>query len=298
MIEDISAFYNIALHNSLTKAGKELGISTSVVTRRLARLEKLLNTSLVRRTTRKIYLTEAGELFFQRAGEILENLKNSQEEIKNLNEEVSGILKVALPPSISYLYVTKMLHKFTKKYPKLKLQIVTGNNLLHLLANGFDLVIHAGKLPDSSFHFKKIAGWGKIFCASKDYLKKHGTPKKPEDLKFHNCIDRTDNVHKNWEYQENNRTKKIIISGNICVDNNFDGRNLALSGIGIACLSKCAIYEDLKSKKLISILKNFQPAEFEIYAVYQNDKFMAKKIKVFIDFLSDLLKSVSNQTKY
>src|SRR5579871_3138902 len=130
MFEDIIAFQTIVVHKSLTKASKELGVSTPVITRRLARLEKSLNVRLLQRTTRQVNLTEAGELFFNQISNVLQTLEASKEAVKNLNNDVSGTLKVGLPPSISYLYVTKWLHLFTEKYPNIHIHIITGNHLL------------------------------------------------------------------------------------------------------------------------------------------------------------------------
>lgn len=298
MLEDIIAFRTIVQHKSLTRAGKELGISTPMVTRRLARLEKSLNARLIQRTTRQIHLTEAGELFYTQVGDILSALEASKEAVKNLSEEVCGTLKVGLSPSISYLYVTKILHQFMAQYPKINIHIVTGHHLLGLLTNGFDLVIHAGTLPDSSFYFKKLGTWKKIFCAAPNYLKKYGTPKTYADLKSHNCIDHCNNFERTWEYKENGVLKKMSINGNIRADSVFDIRHLVLSGIGIAYLSKCTIHEDLKKGRLISILENFQASEFGTYAVYPSKKFISKKTHVFLEFMSELLKSVYGQMNY
>lgn len=295
MFDDIVVFRTIVQLKSLTKASKALGLSTPVVTRRLARLEKSLNTSLIQRTTRQIHLTEAGELFFAQSTDVLYALEASKDAVKNLNREVSGTLKVGLPESISYLYVTKKLHQFTTRYPNINIYIVTGNHLLGLLTNGFDLVIHAGVLPDSSFYFRKLGHWKKIFCATPDYLAKYGIPKKPEDLSLHNCIDHYDNSERSWEYKEKGKFKKIMVNGNIRTDSNFGIRQLALSGIGIAYLSKCTVYNDLKHGRLVSILENFQASDLGTYAVYPSKQFISKKTEVFLEFTSELLGSVYGQ---
>lgn len=292
MLEDIVAFRTIVLQKSLTKASKELGVSTPVITRRLARLEKTLQTQLIQRTTRHIHLTEAGELFFQQISDVLQALDASKEAVKNLNQEVSGTLKVGLPASISHLFVSTMLHKFTKQYPNVSIHLVTGNYLFDLLSQGFDLIIHAGTLPDSNFYYKKIGTWKKIFCATPAYLKKYGTPKTPQDLSSHNCIDRYDNVERVWDYKKKGLAKKIMITGNVRADHNLDIRNLALSGMGIAYLSRCTVHEDIQRGKLISILDEYQATEYGTYAVYPSKQFINKKTQIFIEFLSTCLKSV------
>lgn len=295
MFEDIETFQAIAQHQSLTKASKVLGISTPVVTRRLARLEKSLGTQLVQRTTRQVKLTEAGELFFLQISDVLQGLEASKEAVKNLTNNVAGTLRVGLPPSLSYLYVTKMLPKFIREYPNIHLEIATGNYLLNLLTGGFDLVIHAGVLPDSSFYYKQIGSWKRIFCASADYLKRHEMPRTPEDLKSHFCIDHLSNTERTWEYTKNNINKKIMIDGGVRIDNNFDIKQLALEGVGIAYLSKCTVHEDIKQKKLIPILEDFSGSEMKIYAVYPSKKFISKKAQIFLTFMEDLLKSVHGE---
>lgn len=295
MLEDIITFRTIIQQKSLTKASKELGLSAPVVTRRLARLEKSLNIQLIQRTTRRIHLTEAGEVFFAHINDVLNALEAGKDAIKNLSKDVAGTLKVGLPASISYLYVTKMLYKFTARYPNLNIHIVTGNHLLESLNNGFDLVIHAGILPNSSFYYKKLSSWKKVFCASPHYLGKHDIPKHPEELQQHNCIDHYDNFDKSWTYKENGELKKIKVHGNIRTDNNFDIKQLALSGIGIAYLSKCTIYEEIKQKRLVSILENYQASELGTYAVYPSKHFISKKTEVFLEFISNLLASIYGQ---
>lgn len=292
MLEDIETFRAIVLTGNFTKAAKVLGLSTPVVTRRLARLEEALNARLIQRSTRHIHLTEAGELFFKQISDVIEAFEASKEAVKNLNNEVSGTLKVGMPATISNLYVTKTLHVLKEKYPLLNIHIATGEHLLHLLANGFDLIIHAGTLPDSNFYFKKIGSWKKIFCASPTYLEKHGTPISPDELKLHECIDHLHNTERTWDYQENSIVKKMMINSKIRVDNNFAMRELALSGVGIACLSKCMINADLNAGNLVSILQQYETPAFTTYAVYPNNKFMSKKTVIFIDFITELLKSV------
>ena len=294
MFEDIIAFCHIVEHKSLTKAASALGVSAPVVTRRLARLEQSLNTRLFQRTTRQIYLTEAGELFFSQITDVLNGLEASKESVRNLSNIVSGTLKVGLPASISHLYVTKMLHQFTAQYPQIQIHIVTGSNLLSLLSSGFDLVIHAGVLPDSNFYYKKIGSWKKIFCASPDYLRQYGVPQMPAELNTHQCIDHYDNLGRTWDYKDKGVLKKILVNSKIRVDSQFDMRQLALSGVGIAYLSQCTVHEDLKLGHLISILEDFQASGLETYAVYPSKKFISKKTEVFLAFIESVYGQMNN----
>ena len=140
------------------------------------------------RTTRKVSLTEAGVNYFATVSDILQNLAAANKQVKSFNQEVIGTLKIGLPASISHLYVSPKLHQFLAKFPRMKIHIVHGNHLLDLLDNGFDLILHCGQLPDSSFYYKKLGVWKKICCAAPPYIKRYGMPQQPSELVNYNCL--------------------------------------------------------------------------------------------------------------
>jgi DNA-binding transcriptional LysR family regulator len=292
MLQDIHVFCAIAKHQSFSKAARELGISTPVITRRLARLEQALNTRLLNRTTRKVTLTEAGNLFYAEVSDILQLLEATKENVKSVTNQIAGTLKVAMPTSLSQCYVAPALKSFLEQYPKLKIHLVSGNYLLNLLHEGFDLVIQCGDLPNSSYHYKKIASMKKIICASPLYLEKHGIPKELTDLKMHNCLQFYDSVHSPWAVRENGKMKELDVDGNIFVNNSLELKSLVTSGVGIAYLPAYFVHEELVTGKLVSILDQYQPADYALYAVYPTKKYLAKKTQVFLDFIVELLSEV------
>ena len=295
MFEDISVFQAVARHKSFTKAAQNLELSIPVVTRRLARLEQNLGVRLLQRTTRSVHLTEAGEVFLREISDVLQALEASKETVKSLTRSISGTLKVGLPVNLSHLYVTPALHQFMALYPNIQIHFVTGDYLLDLLSNGFDLVVHCGHLPDSSFYYEKLGEWRKLFCAAPSYLQKHGVPTTIEELKAHNCIDHYGNWDRTWDYQEGKVLKKIAVNGNIRAYSNPEIRNLALSGLGIGYLGKCSIYQELQNGSLVSILQNYKTPALGTYAVYPHKKFLNKKTKVFIDFIAEILAPVYSE---
>ena len=295
MLEDILVFAVIVQHQGFSKAAKHLGISTSVVTRRMARLEKTLNVRLINRTTRRIHLTEAGHLFFAEVNEVLRTLEVAKDSVKNLSQGVSGTVKIGIPANFCNLYLTKVLHQFLVRYPHINLQIVTGAHFLDLASKGFDVVIHCGVLPDSSFYAKKIGSWRKVICATPNYLAKNGVPKTVSELQVHNCIDDYDNFERTWEFFQNDVLKKIMINGNVRIDSKLDIKNLVMNDVGIAYLPKFIIHAELQSGQIVPILENFRSPEFDSYVVYPNKNFLTKKTQVFIDFLIEALAPIYNQ---
>jgi DNA-binding transcriptional LysR family regulator len=288
MLEDINVFSVIAKNQSFSKAARELDLSTPVVTRRLARLENMLGTRLLNRTTRQVTLTEAGHLFYAEVNDILLALEASKESIKSLTCKITGTLKVGLPFSFNQCYVSKALNKFLIEYPDLKIHIESGNNLLGLLNSGYDLVVHCGNLPDSNFHYKKLGRMKRIICASPAYLEEYGTPQTIEDLLQHNCLGTDMNSANSWVYQENGKDKEILVSGNVNTNNAADLKALAINDVGIVYLSHYMTSKPLQCGKLIPILEQYQKCQ-DIYAVYPSNKYLSKKIKVFLNFVIEII---------
>jgi DNA-binding transcriptional LysR family regulator len=292
MLEDISAFCAVVEQKSFSRAARQLGVSTAVITRRVARLEKSLDTRLLHRTTRLVSLTEPGQAFYTQVRDLLDALESSKKTVKSFTQEVTGTLKIGLPASISYLHLTPNLHHFTQKFPQLKIQIVLGNHLLDLLRESFDLIIYCSSLPDSNFHYQKLGDWRKIICASPDYLKKFAKPKTPEDLVEHQCLDHYDNFQRVWKFSKRNKLKSVTIHSEILANSSMDLKNLAVQGHGIAYLPSFTVYQELKSGQLISLLEDFQPPKIGMFAVYPSHQYMSKKSQLFLDFLKKLLAPV------
>ncbi|MCL9783610.1 LysR family transcriptional regulator [Vibrio sp. S4M6] len=289
MLNDIEVFCTIVKQQNLSKAAKDLHVSPSIVTRRLARLEQRLNTRLFERTTRQLTITDSGQRYYDSVHDILLSLKTLEDDIRTSNEQVSGHLKVGLPVSISNRFVSANLHQFLKKYPALHIQIVNGNHLLNLLDNGFSCILHCGPLPNVSYYYKKIATWRKVLCAAPSYLSLFGTPNNLEELQNHNCLDHLDNTERIWNFHIKGNIRSIPINGNISVDSSMDLCQLASSGLGIAYLPTFSVHSELRTGKLIPILQECTNTEFDMFAVYPSKQYLHKKTQVFIDFMAELM---------
>lgn len=288
MLEDAEIFVNVVEKKSFSKAARQLKLSAPIVTRHIAKLENELGVRLLQRNTRQVALTEAGSLFYENCLGLLQTYSVALKQVKSFSHEIMGTLKIGLPISISYLLITNYLNQFIKKYPNLKIDIVNGNHLIDLLSSGFDLVIHCGELSDSNLYCKKLGEWTKITCASSKYLKAHGVPKGPEDLRKHNCLDHYDNRDQSWKYLINNEIKSIPVQGNIRSNTSMDLKNLAASGLGIAYLPSFTIREEITNGTLKKLLTSYQVPALGMYAVYPSNRFLSKKARIFIDFLMTL----------
>jgi LysR family transcriptional regulator for bpeEF and oprC len=288
MLEDIEIFINVVEQMSFSKAARKLKLSAPIVTRHIAKMESHLGVRLLQRNTRQVSLTEAGALFYENCLNLLHTYSASVKQVRSLSHEVVGTLKIGLPASISYFFITTFLHQFIKKYPNLKIDIVNGNHLIDLLSSGFDLVIHCGELSDSSLFCKKIGEWSKVTCASPKYLKSKGTPKNPEDLRHHNCLDHYDNRDNTWKYLIKDEMQAAQVNGNIRSNTSMDLKNLAVSGLGIVYLPSFTIREEIKMGTLKPILTSYQVPALSVYAVYPSGRYLSNKVKLFIGFIKTL----------
>ena len=257
MLDTFRTFVQVVENKSFNKAAEKMAISASVVTRRIASLEDEMQTKLIQRTTRQLNLTEAGHVFYESCQDMLRAFEASKRSILSLTNTLSGTLKIGLPMSISHLHLSQMVHKFTDSHPELKIHIVSGNHLVDFLEEGFDVVIHCGKLPDSSFYCRRLGVWSQLYCASPVYLKQHGIPKHPSELTEHNCLDHYDNYQHVWLFNLDNKVKDQPIKGSIVASSSINLRNLAVHDLGIACLPSFTIINELNEGKLISVLEDY-----------------------------------------
>lgn len=290
MLEKMQIFIKVIEKKGFRKAAKDLGISTPVVTKRINALEKELAVKLIQRSTRTLAITEAGQLFYEHSKVILNTMETAKIAVKSLKDEICGTIKIGLPHAINHLYFTPALPKFLKKYPKINIEVTQGNHLLSILDKKFDLIMHCGELPDSSFHYKKLGEWRKITCASPAYFRKFSKPKYPTDLEAHNCLDHADNTKRTWQYQVDKKNHNQMISGNVRVNNSSDIKQLALANSGVVYLPNFIVWKELRDKSLIRVLKKFEPKPLGMYLIYPSKQFISKKSQLMIDFISTLLK--------
>lgn len=286
LLKPLQAFVSIVKYGSFSKAAHLLGLSTSSITRLLAQLEKELGFVLLERTTRRLKLTEAGALFYEKAQEILLIYETSKEYLGDLKDVLSGPIKIGAPSSLSYLYITQCINEFLADYPELKIQLINGDHLLDLLNNNFDFVLHCRPLPNSNFHYRPLGTWTRTLCATPEYIEKWGAPKVCEDLSKYNCLRHYENKESTWPLLINGKIKNVPISGNITTDSSLNLKNLTMNGVGIAYLPSFTIFRELQQGTLLPILsKHFLPPQ-NMFAVYSKNRYQTKKVKVLLDFLT------------
>ena len=288
--KNLYIFSSVAKLKSFAKTANALGLSKSVISTRVSELEKSLGVTLLARTTREVNLTSDGAIFLKYCNSILEKIQNLDNFLQEY-KEISGTLKIAIPPYFSRHYIVPYLNEFLNLYPKLKLNITLTEDPVDIISNVFDLQIRIQIPEEEDLKVVKITDNKKVICASPKYLKKHGYPTNLQDLHSHNCIIFGENS--NWTLKNNHDgkiTKLKDLSGNIKCNNGEAVKELVLSGNGITLKSIIDIQEEIKNQQIEILFKDCEVVnKTQFYAVYPKSKYTSPRTKAFIDFFQKKL---------
>ncbi|MEW6687724.1 MAG: LysR family transcriptional regulator [Pseudomonadota bacterium] len=285
---EMSVFAKVVANGSLSAAARDLGVSTAVVSRRLAALESRLGVRLVNRTTRRLSLTDEGAGYHEACARILSDVEDADAAAAARRVEPQGVLKVALPASFGHKHIAPLVPPFAARYPKIHLVLSLSDRTVNMVEEGYDLAIRIGALEDSSLAARKLAPNRRVVCASPDYLRRHGTPRTPQELTRHNCLTTTD-LQMTWEYKDpEGRRGAVRVSGHYACDNWEVLREWALAGLGVALKSTWDVRLQLEGGQLLPILPGYDfGTDVAIYAVYPHRRYLPAKTRVFIDYLAE-----------
>ncbi|MEC7876210.1 MAG: LysR family transcriptional regulator [Pseudomonadota bacterium] len=282
-------FSAVAKNGSFSKAAKKLSISKAMVSKHIKNLENSLSVRLFNRTTRKLNLTDAGSSYYEKVNIILSEIDETESAISQLNSEPKGKLKVMAQPSFGAFHLSRALSLYLKKYTEVTVNLELSHRIPDLVEENIDLAFHVGELNDSMYVSRRIASARRVICASPEYIKKNGMPKKPEDLLNHNClIYMPRNDMGKWEFLDKGRRKKIKVTGDIQCNSGDALRVASIQSRGITQLPTYMVGLDIQAGRLEAVHVDFEPEKQPIYCIYNHRKYVSAKIKTFIDFIYDL----------
>lgn len=287
-LENMQIFIKVVETGGITKAAEQLNLAKSAVSKRLSEIEKQLSVKLINRTTRKSSLTEAGNAYYQKCKLILEEVDDLNCQISSVQQSLNGALKLAVPLSFGVVHLVKALELFAKQHPSLQMDLDFSDRYIDLVEEGFDLAIRIGTLADSSMHARAIAPISHILCASPEYLALNGSPSTPEQLKSHPLLRYSRMPLAGIELTDKDNKKFTVPMESHCIANNGDFlKAMAVSGHGIAFLPRFIVWQELANGTLESVMQNYQLAQMKAYAVYPQNRYLPKKVRMLIDFLSE-----------
>ncbi|MFT6772045.1 LysR family transcriptional regulator [Congregibacter sp.] len=280
--DGIIEFVAVAEANGFSAAAKQLGCSTSHVSRQVARLEKRLGCSLFARSTRLVTLTENGTVYYQQARVLVVGLQHANEQVNQQQVHLSGTLRVSAAGGFAEHFVAPALMKFGCQYPELSVDLDLNSRLVNLLEEGIDFAIRYGELNDSNLIARKLISRPMMAVASERYLQQHNTPKHPVHLKHHSCIVSNND---SWEFNVDGNKEVVKVKGRFRSNNANVVLDACKKGLGVAYMPKSTFKEAVESEQLVPILEPFWGQGTSSWIVYQNKRFMPLRVRLAIDFL-------------
>jgi DNA-binding transcriptional LysR family regulator len=280
-IEDIQAFVEVASSGGLTPAARRLGVSKSIVSRRIARLEKSLRAKLLARTTRGASLTEAGASFREHAMKISAEADAARDSLAP-DGRVRGRLRISAPLSFGATHFAPVLAELAARYPELEIQASYSDRHVDLVAEGFDAAIRLGTLAQTNLIARKITSFGGRLVASPAYLQKHGTPRTPEELMNHDTVNR---INDEWPLMHDGKAITLHPRARFTADNGAALVPAVLAGLGIALLPDFLIADHVASGDLVVIMPDYPMPEAGVYVVRPPGGSAPCKVRVLIDIL-------------
>lgn len=284
---DMEIFARVVTAGSMSAAGREMGLSPAVVSKRLRRLEDRLGTRLMQRTTRQISLTEAGQGFYERVVAILASIDEAEAFVSRRSALARGTLKVSAPTSFGRMHIAPHLGPFLLQNPDLAIHLELSDEFVDIVGDGFDLAIRIAELSDSSLVARRLAPIHRVLCAAPAYLDKFGVPHTIADLAGHACLTTAPQDH--WRLEGPEGILSIKPAGPIQTNSSEVVREAVLAGLGIALRSTWDVGPELSAGKLVMVLPQYRASRHVgVHAVYPSRRFLPAKVRVFIDFLAQL----------
>jgi DNA-binding transcriptional LysR family regulator len=288
LLNDMALFVEVVKARSFRRAAETIGVPNSTLSRRISGLEKAIGLRLLHRTTRKIELTEAGQIYFERCRRIVDEARLAHEQLGEMLEQPTGLLRVSLPVDFATTFLAPQMPEFSRRYPGINFDFDLTPRRVDLVTEGFDVAIRMGEQQDSSLIARKLAELPRYLYASPRYLKSSGEPTRPEDLARHECLLFRGQVS-TWTLHRDDKTIEAPVGGRFRLNSIGMMQRLAVLDMGIAVQAQEIVADDLANGRLRRVLPEWQATPISVYAVTET-RLLPAKTQRFIEFLRECLK--------
>ena len=288
----MQAFIEVVDSEGFSAAARKMGKSKALMSKYVRELEDELGILLLNRTTRQFSLTEAGEIYYHSANDIINRVTILQDTVRETGKGLKGRLRVSAPRSLTDLEIGLPIVEFSAEYPEIVLDVNLDDRMVDMVEDGFDVAIRISKLTDSSLIARKLAGFRHVVVATPEFLETHGTPSDPKLLNDYPCIVDTNlKSRNNWVFlDQDGKEINVQVSGAIEVNSPEVSRRATLAGLGITYAPEFSVVNELDSGRLVSILEDSIPTGGGIFAVYPHRRHVPAKVRVFVDFMAKWFK--------
>ncbi|MFT5781895.1 MAG: DNA-binding transcriptional LysR family regulator [Pseudomonas sp.] len=280
--EGMDEFVAVAECGQFTAAAERLGLSSSQISRQVARLEERLQTRLFYRSTRKVSLTEAGQTFLQHCQRLQDGREEALRAIGDLSSEPKGLLRMTCAVAYGERFIVPLVNEFIAQHPQLRLELELTNRPLDLLQEGLDLAIRLGSLHDERLVATRLAPRVMYLCAAPAYLQRYGRPHSLSELAQHNCLIAS---RDQWLFQQAGREQTLRVQGNWRCNSGEAVLDAALRGFGLCQLPDYYVQPHLHSGALVALLPAQQPPNSAVWALYSQQRHLSPKVRQLVEHL-------------
>ncbi|CAN7257444.1 LysR family transcriptional regulator [Rhizobium leguminosarum] len=287
-LTSLTVFGRVVECGGFSAAARRLNMSVTMVGNHVQSLEDRLGVRLLNRTTRKVSLTETGKYYYERSSQILAELDEADRTAGALSTTPRGTLKVYTSSAI-VRFLLPVVSEFMELYPSISLDFSVGERMVDMIEDGYDLVMRTVPPPDSSLVARKLTPWRHMLVCSPAYFESHPMPKTPAEVADHNCLQYAYYPYGDeWRFEDGEGNKESVkISGNVVSNSAEMLRFLTLTGRGIFLAPSFVVFDDIAEGRLVKIMPDYRPVEFNINAVYPNRSHLPTKVRLFIDLLAE-----------
>ena len=282
LLNDMALFVEVVKAKGFRSAAEAMGVANSTLSRRISTLEKTIGLRLLHRTTRKIELTEAGQIYFERCKRIVDEARLAHEQLGEMLAQPSGVLRASLPVDFAVTYLTPLIAEFAGLYPGITFDFDLTPRRVDLVSEPFDVAIRMGESENSQLIARTLASLTPYLYASPGYLERSGEPNKPADLERHECL----SILKagSWTLHAGKRNATVSVGGRFTLNSVGMMRRLATLDMGIVLMPEEIVADELASGKLRRIMPGWHGTPMPVYAITET-RLLPAKTQRFIEFL-------------
>ncbi|NHZ66583.1 MULTISPECIES: LysR family transcriptional regulator [Massilia] len=288
ILNDMALFVEVVKAMSFRGAADAINVPSSTLSRRVSALEKSIGLRLLHRTTRKIELTEAGQLYFERCKRIVDEASLAHEQLGEMLAQPSGVLRASMPEGFANIFLAPLVADFARSYPGIRFELDLSPRPVDLVSEPVDVAIRMGAPPSSNLIARQLATLPRYLYASPDYLANAGEPSEPADLARHECLRLRTVESDKWALLQGSENVEIMVGGRFLLNSVGMIQRLATLHMGIAVLAKDIVMDDVASGKLRRVLPDWQATPIPVYAITET-RLLPAKTQRFIDFLREHL---------
>jgi len=287
-LESVSVFVSVVKEGSFSAAARGLGLTPSAVSKRIAGLEDGLGVSLLRRTTRMIALTDAGQEFFEICSRSLSAISDAEEMLSRYRRSPHGLLRIKAPQAFGRLHIAPAIPEFMSRYPQIRVDLTLGTLAREFIEERIDVCVASADPRDANLTAKTLTPIERVTCAAPSYIEQFGRPNSVSDLALHNCLifAGSASIENEWVLQSEDGVQRVKVSGSFRT-NDAESLHLAvLAGVGLAHMPTFVVGPALESGRLISIFRDKRKVSgARMSAYYPRAKHRLPKVKAFVDYL-------------